>query len=218
MKRILDVALTLLMGCLMAYSLVGEMAHEILGLAMTALLVLHHLLNGAFYRRLPRGRYTPYRAALTLLDALMLGVFLLQAVSGLMMARYVRLLPVSGADWARKAHLLGANWGFMLCGVHAGLHMTALPGRWRGLPNLVAKAGVGCCVLGTAAYGGLAFIRRGMPGYMTLRQQFVFFDFGEPIVYFFVDYAFILAFFMALGCVLGCALLRAGRPGRIKRD
>ena len=203
MKLALDVALTLLLGCQMAYALVGEASHEITGLCMLALLALHHALNGGFHRRLFKGRYTPYRAALTAIDAAMLAIFLAQGLSGLMMAKHVRVLSgASGAGWARKVHLLGAYWGFALCGVHAGMHMTGLlrkglsTRRWVPLGAALAAAG----------YGAYAFIARGLPAYMTLRQQFVFFDYGEPLARFFLDYAAMLALFMALGGALGCAL------------
>ena len=206
-KRILDVAMTLALGCLMAYSLVGELAHEILGLTMLALLILHHALNGGFHRALFRGRYTPYRAALTLIDALMLVLFAVQGASGLMMARHVRLIPgAGGAAWARTAHLLGAYWGFALSGVHAGLHMTGLVRKWKKSKNRPGKTVAALAALGGVIYGGAALGKRSLWDYMTLKQSFVFFDYGEPLWRFFLDYAFILWLFMALGCALGVML------------
>lgn len=62
-KMMLDVLLTLLLGIQMAYSLIGEVSHEITGLCMIALLILHHALNGGFHRNLFKGRYTPYDAS-----------------------------------------------------------------------------------------------------------------------------------------------------------
>ena len=40
-----DALMVLLLPLLMAYSLVGETAHELLGLTMFALFVCHHLLH-----------------------------------------------------------------------------------------------------------------------------------------------------------------------------
>lgn len=202
-KLILDFCLTLLLGVQMAYSLISEVSHEITGLCMLALLVLHHVLNGGFHRGLFRGRYTPYRIALTAIDAAMLVIFLAQGASGLMMAKHIRILNVNGASRARTVHLLGAYWGFALCGVHAGLHMTGLArrgGKRFRVPALIA-----------GAYGAFAFVKRGLPQYMTLRQQFVFFDFSEPLWRFYIDYALILLMFMALGCAAGFGLQSIGR-------
>ena len=40
-----DAAMTIALLLLMAYSLVGEAAHEWIGMAMLALFILHHALN-----------------------------------------------------------------------------------------------------------------------------------------------------------------------------
>ena len=214
-RRILDITLTLLLGAQMAYALIGEAAHEIMGMAWLMLLILHHVVNGGFHRKLFKGGYTPYRAALTLLDLAMLGIFIMQGVSGMVMAKHVRLLPVSGAAWARKAHLLGAYWGFVLCGVHAGMHMTGLLRLWHRAQSGAKKACIACAALGLGACGVVAMVKRGLLKYMILRQQFVFLDYSEPLWRFFLDYALILLLWMLLGCMLGAALRRVG--GRKKR-
>ena len=61
----------------------------------------------------------------------MLVIFLIQGISGLMMAKHIRLFNVTGANWSRQAHLAGAYWCFVLCGIHAGLHMTGLFRKWQ---------------------------------------------------------------------------------------
>ena len=205
-KTVLDIALTLLLGAQMAYSLISEVSHEISGLCMVALLALHHALNGSFHSRLFKGRYTPYRIALTVINVAMLIIFLTQASSGLVMAKHVRLFNMSAANLARTAHLPGAYWGFVLCGVHAGLHTTGLLRRWLRMKHRSTKAVVAVIVLVLLASGIMAFIRRGLPDYMTLRQQFVFFDYGEPLVYFFIDYVLMLFMFTIIGCIAGYGL------------
>ena len=210
-KIILDVCLTLLLGCQMAYSLISEVSHEITGICMVALLVLHHILNGGFHRHLFKGRYSPYRVTLTAIDAAMLVIFLTQGISGLMMAKHIRLFNVTGANWVRQSHLAGAYWGFVLCGIHAGLHMTGLFRKWQKIERRGLKVCVALIVIASAGYGAAAFVQRGFPEYMMLRQQFVFFDYSEPLPAFFGDYAFILLLCMSAGCSIGCFLTRRKR-------
>ena len=210
-KIILDIILTLLLGCQMAYSLISEVSHEITGLCMIALLVLHHILNGGFHRHLFKGRYSPYRVTLTAIDAAMLVIFLTQGISGLMMAKHIRLFNVTGANWARQAHLVGAYWGFVLCGIHAGLHMSGLARKWQRIQRRGVKVCIALIVIASSAYGAVAFVQRGFPDYMTLRQQFVFFDYNEPLLAFFRDYAFIMFLWMIVGCGVGCVLTRRKR-------
>ena len=72
MKRIVDMAMTVLLLCLMAYQVTGEMAHEWTGMSMTALVVIHQILNRKWYGALRRGKYSLYRAISTVLNILLL--------------------------------------------------------------------------------------------------------------------------------------------------
>ena len=44
-KRIIDIAMTVLLLCLMAYQVTGEMAHEWIGMGMTVLIIIHQILD-----------------------------------------------------------------------------------------------------------------------------------------------------------------------------
>ena len=63
-----DSGMVLLLPLLMAYSLVGETAHEYLGIGMSLLFVAHHILNVAWWKHLLRGKYTPLRILGTAID------------------------------------------------------------------------------------------------------------------------------------------------------
>ena len=56
-KMIADVCMTVLLLCLMAYQVTGEVLHEWFGIGMTAVLILHHILNRKWYAALFKGRY-----------------------------------------------------------------------------------------------------------------------------------------------------------------
>ena len=50
-----------------------------------------------------------------------------------------------------------------------------------------------------AVYGLYAFVKRNLGNYMLLRQQFVFFDFEEPLLFFLLDYTAIMGLFVCIG-------------------
>ncbi len=209
-KRILDMFMTVALPCLMAYELIGEATHEILGLCMVTLFILHHVMNWSWHKHLFKGRYTAYRTALTVLDCLMIIVFITQAVSGIMMAKHVfpDLPHVGRRSFARVLHLLGAYWGFLLICLHAGMHMTGLWRKWQKNGRKAVKIAVAALLAPISAYGVYAFIQRGFPTYLLLKEQFVFFDYDEPLWRFFADYLTIMILWMTAGSLLGLALQR----------
>ncbi len=200
LRMAVDAAMTALLPCLMAYSLIGETFHEVAGVAMLALFIAHHILNRAWCKGLFRGRYSPYRAFTTAVNLLLCVVIICLPLSGIMMSKHLfKFLPTVGlSSTARTVHLLLSYWGFALMSLHLGLHMDAmLKAKPKWLPFAVGMVSL---------YGFYAFIKRELPLYMTLRSQFVFFDYAEPRVCFFLDYFAIMVLFMTLGYGMGKAL------------
>lgn len=115
-KWITDLAMTVLLLLLMAYSLVGEVLHEWMGIAMLALFVLHHIWNRAWYKSIGRGRPSPYRAVQTAMNLLLFAVVLGMLLSGLILSQHILdFLPLQrGETIARTLHLPLSYWGFLL--------------------------------------------------------------------------------------------------------
>ena len=210
-KQIVDIAMVAALPFLMTYELIGEATHEILGIAMLALVVAHHLLNRSWHTHLLRGKYTPQRAVMTAMDALLFVLLILQAVSGIMMAKHTfGFLPhVGRRSIARTIHMTGAYWSFALMCVHAGFHMMPLVRRLQKRPAWRKIAVVWALI---AVYGVYALVKRQLPGYMFMQIQFAFFDYDEPFVFFLLDYLAIMMLFASLG--VGLQILM----GRKKKD
>ena len=105
-KMAVDLAMTVLLFCLMAYLLVGETAHEWLGVAMFGLFLLHHGLNGHWHHNLAKGRYTPLRVFQTVVDVLILLAMAGLMVSGVILSRVGSAsFPFQGA-WALPARCI----------------------------------------------------------------------------------------------------------------
>ena len=113
----------ILLPLLMAYSLIGETAHEWLGLLMFLLFILHHSMNSAWLRMLFKGRYTPLRIYITGINFLLLIVMFLQPISGFLLSKHIfHFSGFGGISFARTVHLLLAYWGFILMSIHVGNH------------------------------------------------------------------------------------------------
>lgn len=194
-KLVVDVFMTLALLFLMGYQFWGEAPHEWVGAGMFLLFVAHHLLNGRWHKTLFKGKYSALRTVTLCVDLLLLLAMLAQMYSGIVMSRYVfAFLPgTGGMSLARRLHILGAYWGFLLMSVHLGLHWNMILGMLRKAlkiksktksPSMIAFA-AGLTISG---YGIWVFISRGFPTCLFLKSEFVFLDYSEPKIFFYMDY------------------------------
>lgn len=203
-KIITDVGMTVLLLFLMTYELIGQAAHEWLGIGMFALFILHHMLNSRWCRSLLKGKYTPSRILQTVLVAAVLLTMLGSMVSGVILSRHAfSFLSIRGGrSFARNLHMLSAYWGFVFMSLHLGLHWSMMMGivkKYMKKSSKVRKWILRGIALLIAGYGIYAFIKRDIGSYMFLKNQFVFFDFDEPLILFMVDYVTAMGFFVFVG-------------------
>ena len=82
---------------LMGYQFWGDPAHEWAGAGMFLLLLLHHALNGSWYRGILRGKYTPARVFQLVIDLLaLLSMVSLGSLMGALAYRYGHPLAAGG--------------------------------------------------------------------------------------------------------------------------
>lgn len=196
-------AMTVCLMLLMAYSLIGEQAHEWIGMAMFALFILHHWLNRRWLAALRRGRYTAYCILQTVTAGLVCLCMVGAMVSAVVISRtvFAFLPPVGNVAVGRTLHLLAAYWGFVCMALHLGVNWRMVAGAMRRSFPAVQKYGK--LFLAAAAvisvYGVYAFFRRSLPEYLFLRTHFVYFDFEEPLLFFYLDYLCIMILFAFAG-------------------
>ena len=215
MKIIIDILMTVILLLLMAYNLVGEAIHEWLGIGMFVLFILHHILNSRWSRNLFKGKYTPFRILQTVFAVLALASMLGSMVSGIVLSRHaLAFLPITGGQsWARTLHMLSAYWGFAFLSLHLGLHWNTMMGMAKRMwkkPSVIRAWVARALGLLIAGYGVYVFIRREIGSYMLLKNQFVFFDFGEPLILFLLDYVAVMGLYVFVGHYLVVAVRKVG--------
>lgn len=218
-RTVVDMAMIVLLPMLMAYSLIGEKLHEIIGTILFALFIVHHVLNRQWYKAILNGKYTPRRIFQIVLNFLLLVFMLTQPISGILMSKYLySSIRIAGSSaTARELHLFLAYWGFVFMCLHAGTHMCApikkLQARGRRTLTMILIA------LGAiSVYGGYAFVKRRLPEYMFLRSSFAFFDFGEPRIFFFLDYIAMMILSAAIGMMISVFLGRLPGKNNIRQQ
>ncbi len=198
-KRIVDAAMTVLLLCLMAYQVTGEMTHEWIGMGMTVLIIIHQILNRKWYGALFKGEYRPYRILSTTLNILLLLSFLLTAFCGMSMSGYAVpfLYGMAPVSFVRRTHLSMSHWSFVLMGLHLGMHIPMMTAglKWKGRTKTIL-AGLFTCIGGIGLY---LFLRNGMPDYLFFRVPFAFLDYEKAGWLVFLENLLMLSFWALIG-------------------
>ncbi len=209
-KIAVDAAMSVSMLLLMAYGLVGEAAHEWIGMGMFALSVVHHVLNRRWIQAVPRGRYTPLHIVQTALAGLIFLCMVGSMISGIVLSRHVfAFLPRHGGyELAGKLHILCAFWGFVLMSLHLGMHWNMLltMARKHLQPSSTRTWSLRLIGWFWAVYGTFAFRHRGVSLYLLLRSHFVFYDYTEPVLIFLIDYLSVMVMFVLIGYLISMLL------------
>ena len=209
LKITVDLLMILALLAAMGYQLWGRESHEWIGVGLFGLFIAHHILNWRWHKALFKGRYTPVRALGLCINALIFATMLIQICSGIIISQYVFDFPdfKDGIYVARKLHILGSYWGFLLISLHLGLHWNVFIKLARRL--LPIKTDANADTSGSAlkqesqrlrlalapllgalvgVYGVFAFLKRDFPTYLLLQSDFVFMDYEESRALFYLDY------------------------------
>lgn len=212
-RMAVDVCMTVLLLGLMSYQVTGETLHEWGGMGMTALLIVHHILNARWYFSLFRGKYNPYRTASVTVNTLLLASIALTAVCGMAMSAHAvpflyGILPVS---FAGRFHLAMSFWSFILMGLHLGMHVPAMTAglKWSGKVKTAVTAGIAA----VAGVGFWRFSQNGVPDYLFFRTPFAFFDYDKPAASVFGENLAILLAFVFLGACCARFMMAWGGKG-----
>jgi len=200
-RIVIDILMIAAMPFLVAYSLIGDDVHEVIGVGIFALFIIHHIINWRWWPGIFKGRYNSLRILNTTFNLLLAAFMLLQPISGILMSKYVlKEITISGAAGTLRAiHMTVSYWGFILAGFHLGLHVRPFIGKLKKRMNKGARLCFTVLFLLIAAYGVYAFIRRGIGDYLLMKVMFAFFDFSESRIVFLLDYMAVLVLVACLG-------------------
>ena len=198
-KRTVDVCMTVLLLCLMAYQVTGEALHEWIGIGMTILVIIHQILNRKWYGAIFKGKYNAYRIVSTVINLMLLLSFALTAFCGMSMSGHAVpfLYGMTKVSFARRMHLSMSHWAFVLMGMHLGMHIPVMIARMKLADKLRMVLSVLLCIV--AGIGLFLFIKNGMPGYLFFRVPFAFLDYEKAGILVFLENILMLIFWAYSG-------------------
>lgn len=215
----------LLMAAL-AYDRLGNVAHEIIGTVMFALLIAHNTFNRRWYARASMGGRNNLRGWVNIVVIVaLLSTMLALLVTSLMISRSMfSFLPFSGGYSARQIHGLAAYWALIIVSVHVGMRWSMIMGVTSGWLRINDRSNVRTAVLRTltvaiAAYGIHSSFVIGIRSRLMAEITMNFWDFSQPSVGFFLHIASIIVLYVCSAhyAMKLASMLNLAQNGRHRR-
>ena len=217
-RRIVDTAMTVLLLCLMAYQVMGEVMHEWIGIGMTALVIFHQILNRKWYSTLFKGKYNAYRVLTAVMNILLLCAFALTAFCGMSISGHAVpfLYGMAPVSFARQMHLSMSYWAFVLMGLHLGMHIPAMAAGLK--LNEKTKMLLACVFACVGGIGLWLFLRSGIPDYLFFRVPFAFLDYEKAGALVFLENLLMLSFWGFIGTQMALVCRNTAGKAEKKRN
>ena len=217
-KIIIDAGMIILVLMQMAYHLIGDSLHGWIGMILFVLIALHNILDRKWYLGLCKGKYTSVRFFHTAINLLLLASFIGLAISAAFLSTTLStFFHLKAAMIGRRMHMFFTTWSYVLMSIHVGLHwnmiICAVKKRMR-TPKHLYQAAARIAVLLVAVYGLYAFIARKLPQRMFLLTEYVFFDYGEFILFCIIDYVSVLCLFACFAYYINYFFIRSRNVSR----
>jgi len=203
-KLAIDLFMAVLMLAAMAYHLTGNAIHELLGVSLLALFIVHNILNRRWYQTVLKRKHNARRILNTAVNLLLLVMMLMLMVSSVLISRSVfAFIPVDGGLITRQIHILATYWGFILISIHLGMHWGMIIGAARKIsgitaPNRGRTFAVRVMAVLIAVYGVYAFFARDVGSKLILYYTYSYWNLDESAVFFFTDYVSIMGVYICV--------------------
>ena len=182
LKLVFDVIMLILLVLMYKKQVISMSFHEIGGLALIGLFIIHHLVNARwigsatmrFFRKGTPGRVR----ARYLVDALLLVAFLTIGITGILINKTLFAIHVAGN--AKTLHSFASAIAIILMGVHLGLHADYIFGKlFRKGANRIAKLATAVLLALLVAFGGYSLFTTQFVRYLAAPIQAAEFSRGK---------------------------------------
>lgn len=193
-KLVIDILMIILFLLLMYNQITGIFTHEILGVSIFVLFIIHQILNINYYKGLFKGKYSKLRIAYTIIDTLLLLMMIIMIVSALMISQNIfNFMNLTNDTLGRELHIISAYTIYMLIGLHIGLHYHSII-KFKKENRILLN--VFMCIF-TLIFGIHGFISQDFISKLTLENIYPIYS--DNLLMLIIDYVGILIMFTMLG-------------------
>lgn len=201
-RLVIDLSMTVLMLVAMAYRITGNTIHELVGVVLFLLFIVHNTLNRRWYKSIFKGRYNVRRFLSITVNLLFLVSMAVVIISSVPISRDIfPYFPISNDMILLQIHVLTSYWGFILMAIHIGMAWGTIFNAVKRMTGINSTSRIRTIVLRVVAvlivvYGVKASFDRDMLTMLTVYNPFGW-SYDESSIGFIIDYLSIMGIYIS---------------------
>jgi hypothetical protein len=202
LRLVIDFSMTVLMLVAMGYHITGNAIHELVGVFLLVLFLVHNILNRRWYKNIFKGKHNVRRILSLAVNLLFLVSMTVVMVSSVPISQDIfPFIPINNDMILRQIHVLTSYWGFIFMAVHIGLSWGTILNAARKMtgitnPNRIRTITMRVIAVLIVVYGVQASFERDMVPKLTIYNPFGW-GFDESTSEFILDYLSIMGIYIA---------------------
>ncbi|MED4070998.1 DUF4405 domain-containing protein [Priestia endophytica] len=201
-RLVIDLAMTVLMLVVMAYHVTGNTIHELVGVVLFVLFIVHNILNRRWYKTIIKGKYHVRRILKIVVNLLFLISMVVVMISSVPISRDIfPYFPLNSDMIVRQIHVLTAYWGFIFMAVHIGLSWGTIINAVRKMTGITGMSRIRTIVLRVLAvlivvYGVQTSFERDWGSKLIIYDPFGSYLLDNSAMGFLMDYLSIMGIYI----------------------
>jgi hypothetical protein len=192
-RLVIDLVMTILMVVAMAYYITGNTIHELVGVILFVLFIVHNILNRRWYKTIFKGKHNVRRILSIAVNLLFLASMAVVMISSVPISRDIfSIIPINDEMIMLQLHVQTAYWGFIFMAVHIGMSWGTIINAVRKMTGISSTSLIRTVMLRIIAvlivvYGIQASFERDMATKLFIYDPFGF-GIEEKTIGFLIDY------------------------------
>jgi hypothetical protein len=201
-RMVIDLTMTILMLVAMAYQITGNTIHELVGVVLLILFVVHNILNRRWYKKILKGKYNVRRILSIAVNLLFLVSMVVVIISSVPISSDIfPYIPVENDMILRQIHVQTSYWGFIFMAVHIGISWGTIINAVRKMTGITSTSRIRTIAMRVIAvlivvYGVQTSFERDMLSRLTIYNPFGW-SYNESTMGFLIDYLSVMGIYIS---------------------
>jgi hypothetical protein len=186
----------------MAYHVTGNTIHEVGGIVLFILFIVHNILNRRWYKTIIKGTYNVRRILKIVVNLLFLVSMVVVMISSVPISRDIfPYFSINNDMIVRQIHVLTAYWGFIFMTVHIGVSWGTIINAVRKMTGITGMSRIRTIVLRVLAvliviYGVQTSFEKDLGSKLIIYDPFGSYILDNSAMGFLIDYLSIMGIYI----------------------